>query len=222
MLHGSGSPDIQEFEPRQSNDLAEFGNRRAVYAASDGIWPIYFAVVNRDGPVTSLVNSCARVVGADGIRSRAVLLLLDQRGRAFAGAVAPRDDLHPAPRHFRTASADALSWDASRGRAVGEPDLRPPPGQAPGRARGLSIPNTDPTRTTHGPCGNARPGPGTGSRGWTTDVAARELGRSQGLPVARHDLLGHRPHARHRRPDLLGPPRDRGGDSTPRSASSVA
>ncbi len=69
LLHGSGQPDILEFEPRQSNDVAEFGNRRAVYAASDGIWPIYFAVMDRDGGVTSLVNSCARVVCSDGSRS---------------------------------------------------------------------------------------------------------------------------------------------------------
>jgi hypothetical protein len=69
VLHGSGQPDILEFEPRQSNDVVEFGNRRAVYAASDGIWPIYFAVMDRDQGVTSLVNSCARVVGADGSRS---------------------------------------------------------------------------------------------------------------------------------------------------------
>jgi hypothetical protein len=68
LLHGSGRSDIVEFEPRQSNDVAEFGNRRAVYAASDGIWPIYFAIVDRDGGVTSLVNSCARVVGPDGRR----------------------------------------------------------------------------------------------------------------------------------------------------------
>ena len=69
VLHGSGQPDIVEFEPRQSNDVAEFGNRRAIYAASDGIWPIYFAVMDRAGGVTSLVNSCARVVGSDGSRS---------------------------------------------------------------------------------------------------------------------------------------------------------
>jgi hypothetical protein len=69
VLHGSGRADIREFEPRQSNDIAEFGNRRAVYAASDGIWPIYFAIMDRDHGVTSLVNGCARVIGADGSRS---------------------------------------------------------------------------------------------------------------------------------------------------------
>ena len=69
VLHGSGQPDILEFEPRQSNDVGEFGNRRAVYAASDGIWPICFAVMDRARGVTSLVNSCARIIGPDGSRS---------------------------------------------------------------------------------------------------------------------------------------------------------
>src|ERR1044072_6792350 len=71
VLHGSGNADIEEFEPRQSNDLTEFGNRTAVYAASDGIWAMYFAIVDRDRYVTSLMNACFRVVDADGTRSGA-------------------------------------------------------------------------------------------------------------------------------------------------------
>jgi hypothetical protein len=69
LLHGSGNPSIEEFEPRKSDDLHEFGNRQAVYAASDGIWPIYFAIVDRDRVVRSLVNACSRVLGPDGTRS---------------------------------------------------------------------------------------------------------------------------------------------------------
>jgi hypothetical protein len=69
LVHGSGSPDIAEFEPRQSDDVFEFGNRRAVYAASDGIWAMYFAIVDRDGPVRSLMNACIRVINEDGSRS---------------------------------------------------------------------------------------------------------------------------------------------------------
>ncbi len=60
VLHGSGDPAIAEFEPRQSNDSSEFGNQKAVYAASDGIWATYFAVVDRERYVRSLVNSCFR------------------------------------------------------------------------------------------------------------------------------------------------------------------
>jgi hypothetical protein len=62
VMHGSGDPAISEFEPRQSNDVQEFGDQKAVYAASDGIWASYFAIVDRDGPVTSLVNSCTKIV----------------------------------------------------------------------------------------------------------------------------------------------------------------
>jgi hypothetical protein len=69
LVHGSGDHNIAEFEPRQSNDIFEFGNRRAVYAASDGIWAMYFAIVDRDGPVRSLMNACVRVINEDGSRS---------------------------------------------------------------------------------------------------------------------------------------------------------
>ncbi len=62
VLHGSGNPDIAEFEPRQSNDTEEFGNRRAIYAARDGLWPMYFALVDRERYRMGLMNSCIRVI----------------------------------------------------------------------------------------------------------------------------------------------------------------
>jgi hypothetical protein len=65
LVHGSERDDIDEFEPRQSNDVSEFGNRRAVYASSDAIWAMYFAVVNRR-TVASLINASARFIGRDG------------------------------------------------------------------------------------------------------------------------------------------------------------
>ena len=61
VLHGSGDPDISEFEPRQSNDIEEFGNRKAIYGARDGLWPMYFAIVDRVHHRMSLVNSCVRL-----------------------------------------------------------------------------------------------------------------------------------------------------------------
>lgn len=71
VLHGSGAPDIREFEPRQSNDVNEFGNRRAVYAASDGIWPMFFAVVDRERfPRMSIINGCIRVPDPSGAPAR--------------------------------------------------------------------------------------------------------------------------------------------------------
>lgn len=59
-LHGSGNSDITEFEPRKSYDLEEFGNQKAVYAAADGLWAMFFAVVDRDR-IGSTTNGCIRL-----------------------------------------------------------------------------------------------------------------------------------------------------------------
>lgn len=65
-VHGSGDPHIALFEPRQADDLHEFGNRKAVYAASDGIWPMFFAVVDRSRFAMSVNNACIRVEEPSG------------------------------------------------------------------------------------------------------------------------------------------------------------
>lgn len=64
-LHGSGDPNIEVFEPRQPNDLTDFGNQKAVYAASDGLWAMFFAVVDR-ARVGSIINACVRVADESG------------------------------------------------------------------------------------------------------------------------------------------------------------
>ena len=64
-LHGSGNAEIAMFEPRQSNDLNEFGNQKAVYAAADGIWAMFFAIVDRNR-VTSVTNACFRISDETG------------------------------------------------------------------------------------------------------------------------------------------------------------
>ncbi|GAA2280789.1 hypothetical protein GCM10010234_17180 [Streptomyces hawaiiensis] len=60
VLHGSGDPAIRRFEPRQPDDDSEFGNRRAVFAADDGLWPMYYAILDRERHPMSLINGCAR------------------------------------------------------------------------------------------------------------------------------------------------------------------
>ena len=66
LLHGSGDPDVPEFRPRRPVDVDEFSSQHAVYAASDGVWPIYFAIVDRTR-VDSLLNACFTLLdGADG------------------------------------------------------------------------------------------------------------------------------------------------------------
>ena len=65
-LHGSGDPNIALFEPRQSNDLNDFGNQKAIYAASDGLWAMFFAIVDRER-VRSITNACVRLADETGV-----------------------------------------------------------------------------------------------------------------------------------------------------------
>ncbi|TAK12769.1 MAG: hypothetical protein EPO32_07420 [Anaerolineae bacterium] len=64
-LHGSGDADIALFEPRQSKDLNEFGNQKAIYAAADGLWAMFFAIVDRER-VGSITNACIRLSDETG------------------------------------------------------------------------------------------------------------------------------------------------------------
>lgn len=66
VLHGSGDLGIEVFEPRQPADSLEFSNRRAVFAATDGIWPVYYAILDRERYPMMLCNSCIRVCTTAG------------------------------------------------------------------------------------------------------------------------------------------------------------
>lgn len=62
VLHGSQNRGIDTVEPRQANDIKAFSNKRAIYATTDGIWVIYFAILDRQkyrGEL-SLFNACLR------------------------------------------------------------------------------------------------------------------------------------------------------------------
>ena len=59
MLHGSQNLGINLVEPRQANDKRAFSNQLAIYATTDGIWVIYFAILDRRKyPELTLFNSC--------------------------------------------------------------------------------------------------------------------------------------------------------------------
>jgi hypothetical protein len=68
-LHGSHNGEIVRFEPRQTRDMEAFGAQKAVYAAADGIWPMYFAIVDRTKS-PSLINGCLRLEEKDGSLGR--------------------------------------------------------------------------------------------------------------------------------------------------------
>jgi hypothetical protein len=97
LLHGSGSPAIPLFEPRKAADVSAFGDRRAVYAASDGIWPIYYAILDRDRHKMTLINSCVFVPNAQGIAEALYFFSISEAAliaRAFRRGtiyVLPRD-----------------------------------------------------------------------------------------------------------------------------------
>ncbi len=59
VLHGSQNHEIGVVEPRQASDIRAYSNQRAIYATTDGIWVMYFAILDRlRFPNVSLFNSC--------------------------------------------------------------------------------------------------------------------------------------------------------------------
>lgn len=57
-FHGTGDPDIERFEPREPIDYAPFGRQRAVFATSDPIWAMFYAIVGRYRHLLTLNNAC--------------------------------------------------------------------------------------------------------------------------------------------------------------------
>lgn len=68
LLHGSADPNIEVFEPRRPIDYSpdDFSKQEAVFAAGDGIWPIFYAVLNRPQPGLRFLNSALQFVSPGG------------------------------------------------------------------------------------------------------------------------------------------------------------
>jgi hypothetical protein len=64
-FHGTGDPDIESFEPREPIDFAPFGQQKAVFATSDPIWAMFYAIVDRDRYRLTLNNGCILVMDAE-------------------------------------------------------------------------------------------------------------------------------------------------------------
>ena len=67
VLHGSQNLGIDTVEPQQARDIKAFSKQDAIYATTNGIWVIYFAIIDRKNfPGLSLFNSCLQVrIAAD-------------------------------------------------------------------------------------------------------------------------------------------------------------
>jgi hypothetical protein len=60
LLHGSNEGEIEEFCTRATGD-AHGKPIDAVFATDDAIWPLYFAVVRREGNTYGYINWCVHV-----------------------------------------------------------------------------------------------------------------------------------------------------------------
>jgi len=65
-FHGTGDPNIESFEPREPIDFAPFGHQKAVFATSDPIWAMFYAIVDRDLYQLTLNNGCILLMDAEG------------------------------------------------------------------------------------------------------------------------------------------------------------
>src|SRR5918995_923499 len=65
-FHGTGDPNIESFEPREPIDFAPFGHQKAVFATSDPIWAMFYAIVDRDRYRVTLNNGCILLMNSEG------------------------------------------------------------------------------------------------------------------------------------------------------------
>ena len=65
-FHGTGDASIDVFEPRQPIDFAPFGHQKAVFATSDPIWAMFYAIVDRVSFRITLNNGCIQLLEEDG------------------------------------------------------------------------------------------------------------------------------------------------------------
>ena len=57
--HGSSRSDLITLEPvRCSEDVSEFGNRRQVFSSADGIWAMWFVILDKTKLRFGTINGC--------------------------------------------------------------------------------------------------------------------------------------------------------------------
>ena len=68
LMHGSGNPDVTTFEPRTpfDNSPDDFSKQTAVFAASDGIWAIFYAVIDRVNFRLRMLNGAMQFKTSEG------------------------------------------------------------------------------------------------------------------------------------------------------------
>lgn len=78
LLHGSYTWDIDVLKPiRKSTDRRRCGSLNGVYACSDGIWPIFFAVLDRTNRAGLISNGCYWIEGEGGLAKKFYYFAID-------------------------------------------------------------------------------------------------------------------------------------------------
>ena len=68
-FHGTGDPGIESFQPRRPVDFAPFGHQEAVFATTDPIWAMFYAIVDRTRYALTISNGCIVLEDAGGAPS---------------------------------------------------------------------------------------------------------------------------------------------------------
>jgi hypothetical protein len=104
IVHGSQDGGIAVFEPRKSNDAHPFGDRKAIFGASDGLWSMFYAILDRATHPMLLVNSAVRVEDEAGTMGEPLYFFSISRpaleARAFRPGMLyflPREGFEPMP-----------------------------------------------------------------------------------------------------------------------------
>ena len=66
LMHGSNHGRIKVLLPMRFSEGVSYGSLDALYACSDGVWCIYYAIAHRNCPNASLKSYCFRAKDADG------------------------------------------------------------------------------------------------------------------------------------------------------------
>lgn len=103
LLHGSNYPDLKVLLPmRGSTDARAAMNKQSIFASADGIFPMFFAILNRENYVGSMSNGAYRLLDATGgattyyffsINKEKLKLSPFRRGTIY---LLPRDQFQPA------------------------------------------------------------------------------------------------------------------------------
>lgn len=103
LLHGSNYPNLKVLLPmRGSTDARAAMNGQTIFAAADGILPMFFAILNRDNYVGSMSNGAYRLSDATGLATTYYFFSINEevlKLRPFRSGtiyLLPRDKFKPA------------------------------------------------------------------------------------------------------------------------------